>query len=44
LFPRDTYRLIFDRPLEKTPAKSACRLMVDLPALAHERSCESELA
>jgi hypothetical protein len=27
LFPRDAYRLAFDRPLEKFPEKSACRLM-----------------
>jgi hypothetical protein len=44
LFPRDAYRLTFDRLLEKTPAKAACRLMVDLLALAHERGCEAELA
>ncbi len=44
LFPRDAYRLTFDRLLEKIPEKSACRLMVDLLALAHERGCEAELA
>lgn len=44
LFPRDAYRLTFDRLLEKIPEKSACRLMVDLLALAHERGCETELA
>jgi hypothetical protein len=44
LFPRDAYRLTFDRLLEKIPAKSACRLMVDLLALAHERGCEADLA
>ncbi len=44
LFPRDAYRLTFDRLLEKIPEKSACRLMVSLLALAHERGCESELA
>src|SRR5208283_3277743 len=44
LFPRDAYRLTFDRLLEKLPEKSACRLMVDLLALAHERGCEAELA
>ena len=44
LFPRDAYRLTFDRLLETIPAKSACRLMVDLLALAHERGCEAELA
>jgi len=44
LFPRDAYRLTFDRLLEKLPDKSACRLMVNLLELAHERGCEAELA
>ena len=44
LFPRDAYRLTFERMLEQLPEKSACRLMVDLLALAHERGCEADLA
>ena len=44
LFPREAYRLTFDRLLEKIPEKSACRLMVNLLALAHDRGCEAELA
>ncbi len=44
LFPRDAYRQTFDRLLERLPEKSACRLMVSLLALAHERGCEAELA
>ena len=44
LFPRDAYRRTFDRLLEKLPEKSACRMMVDLLALAHERGCEADLA
>jgi hypothetical protein len=44
LFPRDAYRLTFDRLLEKLTEKSACRLMVDLLALAHHRGCEADLA
>ena len=44
LFPRDAYRLTFDRLLEKLLERSACRLMVDLLALANERGCEAELA
>ena len=44
LFPRDAYRRTFDRLLEKIPEKPACRLMVDLLALAHDRGCEAELA
>src|ERR1700686_4501010 len=44
LFPRDAYRQTFDRLLERIPEKSACRLMVNLLALAHERGGEAELA
>lgn len=44
LFPREAYRRTFDALLERMPEKKACRLMVDLLALAHERSCEAELA
>src|ERR1700693_6086712 len=44
LFPREAYRRTFDRLLEKLPEKSACRIMVDLLALAHDRGCEGELA
>jgi transposase InsO family protein len=44
LFPRDAFRRTFDRLLEKLPEKSACRMMVDLLALAHDRGCEAELA
>lgn len=44
LFPRDAYRRTFGRLRERLPGKKACRLMVDLLALAHERGCEAELA
>ena len=44
LFPRDAYRRTFDRLLEKVPEKTACRLMVNLLELAHDRGCEGELA
>jgi hypothetical protein len=44
LFPRDAYRLTFDRLLEKTGEKPACQLMVELLALAHDRGCEAGLA
>jgi hypothetical protein len=44
LFPRETYRRTFERLLEKLPEKSACRITVDLLALAHERGCEAALA
>ncbi len=44
LFPRDAYRHTFDRLTERLPERAACRLMVDLLALAHDRGCEAELA
>jgi len=44
LFPREAYRRTFDRLLETLAPKPACRLMVDLLALAHDRGCEAELA
>lgn len=44
LFPRDAYRRTFDRLLETVPEKPACRLMVNLLALAHDRGCEADLA
>src|SRR5271156_2376136 len=44
LFPRDAYRRTFDRLLETIAEKPACRLMVNLLALAHDRGCEAELA
>ena len=44
LFPRDVYRKTFDRLLETLPEKPACKLMVNLLALAHDRGCEADLA
>ncbi len=44
LFPREAYARTFDRLLEQLPERPACRLMVDLLALAHDRGCEAELA
>jgi hypothetical protein len=44
LFPREAYRLTFDGLLEQLSGKQACRIMVDLLALAHDRGCEAELA
>ena len=44
LFPREAYRRSFDALLEHLPERQACRTMVDLLAMAHERGCESELA
>jgi hypothetical protein len=44
LFPREAYRRIFDLLVERLPERQACRIMVELLGLAHERGCESELA
>jgi hypothetical protein len=44
LFPRDAYRQIFDRLIAALPERVACRHMVELLAMAHERACEAELA
>src|SRR6516225_8973558 len=44
LFPRQAYRRAFDALLAERTEKQACRTMVGLLALAHERACEAGLA
>ena len=44
LFPREAYRRMFEHLLEHEGEHSACRITVDLLAMAHERACEAELA
>jgi hypothetical protein len=44
LFPRRVFRDMFAALLEQTGDKQACRMTVDLLALAHDRGCEAELA
>lgn len=44
LFPREAYRRMFECLSEQMSERSACRIMVELLALAHERACEAELA
>ena len=44
LFPRPAYRAAWERLIEARQARVACRIMVGLLALAHERGCEAELA
>jgi len=44
LFPRESYRLTFDRLCEALPPRQACKTMVELLSLAHERTCEAQLA
>jgi len=43
LFPRHAYALAFDALLAGLGERYACRAMVGLLALAHERACEAEL-
>ncbi|MCB8883944.1 IS21 family transposase [Acidisoma cellulosilytica] len=44
LFPRPAYRLAWERLIAVGDTRIACRTMVALLALAHERGCEAELA
>lgn len=44
LFPREPYHQTFDRLIAALPERTACRQMVELLAMAHERACEAELA
>jgi hypothetical protein len=44
LFPREAFRQAWDRLVATQPARNACRTMVGLLALAHDRACEAELA
>jgi hypothetical protein len=44
LFPRPAYRLAWEKPLAAGDPPRACKAMVSLLALAHDRGCEAELA
>jgi hypothetical protein len=44
LFPRQAYRRAFEALIDALPARVACRVTVELLALAHDRACEGELA
>ena len=44
LFPRKSFHDVFTALLEQADPKVACRVTVDLLALAHDRGCEAELA
>jgi hypothetical protein len=44
LFPRTAFRQAWDALIAAGPPRTACRIMVGLLALAHERACEAELA
>ena len=44
LFPRPAFRNAWDALIAAGPPRTACKIMVGLLALAHERGCEAELA
>ena len=44
LFPRRSYQRAFEALLAGDSEKQACRTIVGLLALAHDRACEAELA
>lgn len=44
LFPREEYKRCFELACELLPQRDACRLTVKLLALAHDYSCEAQLA
>lgn len=44
LFPREAFRAAWEALLAAGPPRLACRTMVGLLALAHDRACEAELA
>ena len=44
LFPRRSYQRAFEALLAGDGEKQACRTIVGLLALAHDRACEAELA
>jgi len=44
LWPREAYRRMFDHAHERLGSRRACKLMVEMLSIAHERTCEAELA
>jgi hypothetical protein len=44
LWPREAYRHMFDHLCERLSERAACKLMVELLSIAHERVCEAQLA
>ena len=44
LFPREAYARTFEQLLEALAERKACKIMVELLSMAHERACEAELA
>jgi hypothetical protein len=44
LFPREAYRRMFHHLVDTVSERAACKVMVELLAMAHERACEADLA
>lgn len=44
LFPREAYRRTFEFLCEQLSERAACKAMVELLSLAHDRACEGQLA
>lgn len=44
LFPRPSYRRAYEALCAALPERQACKVIVELLALAHDRNCEAELA
>jgi hypothetical protein len=44
LFPRPAYKRVFEALQKRGDVRTACKVTVELLALAHERACEAELA
>jgi hypothetical protein len=44
LFPRPAFRRAWEALIAAGPARAACRTLVGLLALAHDRACEADLA
>ncbi|CAG0906764.1 unnamed protein product, partial [Cyprideis torosa] len=44
IFPRLAYRQMYERLLESSGERVACKTMVELLAMAHEQSCEGQMA
>jgi len=44
LWPREAYRHMFDHLCDRLSEGRACKLMVELLSLAHDRGCEAQLA
>jgi hypothetical protein len=43
LFPRDAYRQMFEHLLDLLGERTACRTIIELLGIAHDRCCEAEL-